>query len=75
MEDTKNQQPIKQDLVQESGSLLKKFPKVKRKSTLVLIAGSLVVVLLGVGTGWFLSGSAKGKSDAQVFPRPQKFSS
>ena len=72
MADQKNQQPVKQDLVQESGSLLKKFPKVKRKSTLVLIAGSLAVVLLGVGTGWFLSGSAKGKSEAQVVPGAQQ---
>lgn len=42
--------------------LLKKFPKSENKSTLLLIAGSLLVVLAGVASGWILSGRSQGSS-------------
>lgn len=60
--------------------LLKRFPKasnkqslfLRNKKALMLAAGSLVVVLLGVGTGWLLSGSAKSKSEAEIVPGAQQ---
>lgn len=41
-------------------SILKKFPKKDSKGTILLVAGSLLVVLAGVGSGWLLSVGAKG---------------
>jgi hypothetical protein len=43
---------------QESKQLLKKFPKPGRQN-LLLVFGSLLVVLTGIGTGWVLSGRAR----------------
>lgn len=57
--------------VKEAKPLLKKFPKTKNKGTLILVASSLVVVLLGVGTGLFLSGGSlagKGGSSNGAVP-------
>ena len=39
--------------------LLKKIPKGDKKETAFLIAGALVVVLLGTATGWLFSGGLK----------------
>ena len=41
-------------------SVLKKFPKIDFKNSLPLIVGAVVVVLLGAGTGWLLSGRVRG---------------
>lgn len=51
-----------QEAVKETSqkpSIMKKFPTGGRKGkgSLPLVAGSIVVVLLGVGTGWLLSGN------------------
>ena len=40
-------------------SVLKKFPKFDFKSNLPLIIGAVLVVIVGVGTGWLLSGSSR----------------
>lgn len=73
MEDSLNEELKSKEISKEvKPSLLKKFPKVSSKKTLTLAAGSLVVVLLGVGTGWLLSGSAKSKSEAEVVPGAQQ---
>ncbi|MEJ2348113.1 MAG: hypothetical protein P8Y17_02875 [Patescibacteria group bacterium] len=48
-------QPIKQQV-------MKKFPKGVSKKTMSYVLASFLIVLLGVGTGWFLSGSAKSGS-------------
>lgn len=42
-------------------SIMKQFPKKKGKDTVFLVAGALVVVLAGVGTGWLLSGAASAE--------------
>jgi hypothetical protein len=54
--------PKEKGVVQDTPSkptILKKFPTSGTKvgGNLPLILGSILVVLLGVGTGWFLSGS------------------
>ncbi len=41
-------------------SLLRKFPKSSNKGTLLLAAGSLLVVLAGIATGWLFTGSSVG---------------
>lgn len=48
--------------------MLGKVPKNDHKSNIMLLAGALVVVLAGVGTGWSLSGSSGGSGSkmAQV---------
>lgn len=55
--------------------LLKKFPRAGGRN-LMLILGSFLVVLAGVGTGWLLSGGAQGKgvktSVSGVAPGGQK---
>ena len=43
-------------------SVLKKIPNPPKKENTYLIIGAILVVLAGVGTGWFLSGSSKGKT-------------
>lgn len=82
MEDSLNKRvplsvPDKEEKIDQSSQevkppLLKRFSKVSSKKTLTLAAGSLVVVLLGVGTGWLLSGSAKSKSEAEIVPGTQQ---
>lgn len=44
---------------------MKKFPKSEKKGTLLIIAGSLLVVLAGVATGWVLSGNAQKSTTPQ----------
>jgi len=44
----------------QKSQILKRFPK-GDKNTRFLIVGSLLVVLLGVGSGWLLSGGTLGK--------------
>ncbi|MBU0570298.1 hypothetical protein KKB40_06025, partial [Patescibacteria group bacterium] len=46
------------EVVKEKSSIVKKFPGAssERKTTLLLVVGSLLVVLVGVASGWFLSG-------------------
>lgn len=54
---------------QKEKSLLRKFPPHKGTSTLLI--GSLLVVLLGVGSGWLLSGSSassKSGSNSEAVP-------
>ena len=47
----------------EVPSLVKSLtPKTFRKNNLIMVGISLLVVLLGVGTGWLLSGAAKSKT-------------
>ena len=55
-------------------SLLIKFPKAKNKGTLLLAAGSLLVVLCGVVTGWLLSGGslANGGDSKDVAPGAER---
>jgi len=48
---------------QNGPEMLKKIPKgTKGKNSLFIILTSLAVVLLGVGTGWMLSGKTEGKT-------------
>ena len=47
----------------QNQNMLKKFPKESNKSKLVVALGAFLVVLAGVGTGWFFSGKALGKSE------------
>jgi len=59
---------------QEIG-VLKAFPKKSGKNTLFMALGALLVVLLGVGTGWSLSGrelGVKKTSPTDVAPGAQK---
>jgi hypothetical protein len=41
--------------------IMKEFPKSDSKSKLYIILGSILVVLLGIGTGYFLSGNVSGQ--------------
>ena len=55
-----NQKSVEQvEKVPEKPSIMKQFPssKIKGKGSSLLILGSIFVVLFGVGTGWFLSGT------------------
>ncbi|MBI2066073.1 hypothetical protein HYT60_01010 [Candidatus Woesebacteria bacterium] len=54
------QTPIPRPQVNIPTSVLKKFPKFDFKSNLPLIVGAVLVVMVGVGTGWLLSGSRGG---------------
>jgi len=38
------------------GEVLKSFPKGPSKATLIMVLGAFLVVLVGVGTGWIISG-------------------
>ena len=53
----KLQEPVSEE--PQKPSIMKRFPTggVKSKGNLPIIVGSVLVVLLGVGTGWFLTGS------------------
>jgi hypothetical protein len=60
-------QPAQQPATQPVGQpikpqVLKKFPKNISKKTLSYVLVSFLVVLLGAGTGWLLSGAAKSGS-------------
>ena len=51
------------------GSVVKKFPKFDIKGSAILIAGVVLVILAGIGTGWLLSGRAKiAGSSSQTGP-------
>ena len=41
-------------------SVVKKFPKFNFKGSGILIGGVVLVILLGIGTGWLLSGARAG---------------
>lgn len=43
-------------------TVVKKFPKFDIKNQAMLIVGAILVVLLGLGTGWLILGRAKGSS-------------
>ncbi|HJX45953.1 MAG TPA: hypothetical protein VJ399_02165 [Patescibacteria group bacterium] len=48
-----------------SNQLVKKFSNTTgKKENMILIIGAIIVVLGGVGTGWLLSGRAKGTSES-----------
>ena len=48
-------------------SVVRKFPKFNFKGSGLLIAGVILVILAGIGTGWFLSGARiAGKSTQSV---------
>lgn len=55
--DQKPQEPVRE--VSKKPSIMKRFPigGVKSKGSVTIVIGSILVVLLGVGTGWFLSES------------------
>lgn len=48
----------------QSPRILKEFPKseTRNKNALLIVLGSILVVLAGVGTGWVLSGKVGGAS-------------
>lgn len=48
-----------EEKAQASQPVVKKFPKFDFKSTGGLIVGAVAVVILGVGSGWLLSGKSK----------------
>lgn len=50
----------------KSKMLMKKFPKDGKKGNLMVAAGALVVILMGVGTGWFMSGGISGSTTAST---------
>ena len=49
-------------------SVVKKFPKFNFKGSGLLIGGVILVILLGVGTGWLLSGARPGSGGTQEVP-------
>ncbi len=51
--------PIQQVPAKVVAPLVKKIPKFDIKNTAILVGIVLAVVLLGVGTGWLLSGKGK----------------
>jgi hypothetical protein len=75
MVSAKDQQP--QDPVREVStkpSIMKRFPVdgVKSKGTFFLVVGSLLVVLAGVSTGWFLSGGGVLGTEGERIVEEQK---
>ncbi|MFH1863402.1 MAG: hypothetical protein ABIJ85_00625 [bacterium] len=50
------EEQIAQPVQNQAPQILKKFAKPGFKAALPYVVGSLLVVLLGVGTGWLLSG-------------------
>lgn len=48
--------------------LVKEFPKKSFKGTTMMALGAFLVVLAGVGTGYFLSGRSLGESSKEVAP-------
>ncbi len=61
MEEQEKQVPSPVQPQEEKKHLLKKFPKGVDRRTSLLIVSSVLVVLLGVGTGWLLSGRSLGR--------------
>ncbi|OGM11862.1 hypothetical protein A2Z22_01415 [Candidatus Woesebacteria bacterium RBG_16_34_12] len=67
--DNATMQPQVKNEAEIGKPVLKKIPMRNTKETMLLIVGSLLVVLAGIGTGWFLSGStlasrsSKGSSE------------
>ncbi|MFC1625794.1 hypothetical protein ACFL1Q_02050 [Patescibacteria group bacterium] len=58
-----------QQNIQETPSgVLKKFPQKNLKGMLPFIVGSLLVVLVGVGTGYLISGRQKGSISSPSVP-------
>ena len=49
-------------------SVVKKFPKFNFKGSGILIGGVVLVILLGIGTGWLLSGARLGSRGTQDVP-------
>ena len=49
-------------------SVVKKFPKFNLKGSGILIAGVVLVILAGVGTGWLLSGARVAGTSTQDVP-------
>ena len=72
MDQTENEEVQKislQEVTNEKPHILKKFPssgmvsKVREKTTLFVILGSIFAVLAGVSTGWFMSGGSMKKTE------------
>jgi len=65
-DDTKAKEQVLE--VAQKPSIMKTFPKgiSKKGGNLPIIIGSVLVVLLGVGTGWLLSGSRASTGKHQV---------
>ena len=57
--------------VEEKEHILKRFPKQGSKNLLIAL-GSFLVILVGVGTGWLLSGGGKGEGSTAVAPGGKK---
>ena len=49
-------------------SVVKKFPKFNFKGSGILIAGVILVILAGIGTGWLLSGARIAGTSTQTVP-------
>ncbi len=49
-------------------SVVKKFPKFNLKASGILIAGVVLVILAGIGTGWLLSGARVAGTSTQDVP-------
>lgn len=55
-----NQQPqMPKPQISVSIPIFKKFPKFDLKSSAPLIVGAIIVVIVGLGSGWLLSGKSK----------------
>ena len=54
-----------------SKPLMKQIPTSAQNNTVLLVVISLFVVLAGVGTGWFLSGSARAEDSKTTQPNVQ----
>ncbi len=52
----------------QAPQMLKSFPKFDVKRISPLIIGAVIVVLLGLGTGWLVSGKLTGGSSAKGAP-------
>lgn len=64
-------------IAQVHQTVMKQFPKKDRKNKMMMAAIAVVVVLAGVGTGWFLAGPAQGGNggameNQQVAPGAKK---
>lgn len=63
MEEEVKPESSQQVVVEEpkSTSIMKKFPKPDVKGKAFLVLGTLFMVVVGIGTGWILSGGLKNK--------------
>lgn len=57
---------VKAELPLTKKPILKKIPMRNSKETVTLIVGSLLVVLAGVATGWFVSGGASASKSTST---------